>query len=233
MTLSADNPTFHEHEATQMGDMEQDNDQNKFANPPYEGVIGQYCSEQNNHLSNGAEYSRLIHTKMGGSQQQPQLRFAETMSYPHYSSLNLKTVNHAAPLSSRASSKANPKFNQYEDIDQDGSELRLKVTNWHKNADSITNSCCDDVSIARNGGTQRTAQAISDTSTELVESNRYKETNRLQVEMQREMEMGEHINEEFMLVDEADQMKERNSTCGYHGHLDLDDQLGELELRLN
>lgn len=218
--VSADNPTFYEHEATEMGVMGQNIDQNRFANPPYEGVLGQYRSEQNNPPSNG-NYSRLIHTKMGGSQRQPQLRFAtETMAYQKYSSLDLDTANNVTPPSSQTSPKANPNYHQYEDINQDGSELRL---NWHENVDSITNNCYDDISIAINdrGVTQSLPQALNTVSTGLVESNRYKETNRLQVEtrIRREMERDEHKNVEFM--GEAEQMTEQNGSTGrYHGHLD-------------
>ena len=112
--VSADNPTFHELEASEAETL-------RDVNLIYEDIYRHSYSEENGpevHVHVDRRYSKLDHFPGNGLKPHPMSRPAD---FPHYSSLNINTSDASREEQITSSSK-NIKGHQYEDIDlkQDG-----------------------------------------------------------------------------------------------------------------
>ena len=217
-TVSAVNPMHHEQEAELEEIMD---DEKRFTNPAYEGVlVGQFVFEETELQANGG-YSRL-NSRMGSVQRKPQLRFVETSALtPHYSSLDLNNGSTATDSGNQRPVAQDPKNHQYEDIDREG---EVKITNnrqSHENKEHITNGLYEDVSIGK-----QPMQSVNN----YTESHNYEEAggfNQLQVEIEAERDKGEFENQELDIGEM--QRKEWSGIRNYSNDLEFNQETDNRE----
>ena len=195
-------------------------DEKRFTNPAYEGVlVGQFVFEETEIQANGG-YSRL-NSRMGSVQRKPQLRFVETSALtPHYSSLDLNNGSTANDSGDQRPAVQDPKNHQYEDVDREGD---VKISNngqSHESRKHTTYGLYEDVSIRK-----QPMQSVND----YTESHNYEEAGgfkQLQVEIEAERDKGEFENQE---LDRREmQRKEWNGIRNYSNETDNRESLDNM-----
>ena len=169
-------------------------EEKRFTNPAYEGVlVGQFVFEETELQANGG-YSRLS-SRMGSIQRKPQLRFVETSALtPHYSSLDLNNGSTATDSGDQRPAAQDPKNHQYEDVDREV-KISIKGNNGqnYESREYTTNGLYEDVSVGK-----QPMQSVND----YTESHNYEEAGgfkQLQVEIEAEKDKGEFENQELDL----------------------------------
>ena len=138
--VSADNPTFHELEASEMETL-------RDVNLIYEDIYRHSYSEENGpQVTVDRRYSKLEHFPANGLKPHP---INQPADFPHYSSLNLNT-NDASREDRTSSSSKNVRGHQYEDIDlkQDGEGEKTTSSEDRPSLESrARRNCYESVSI--------------------------------------------------------------------------------------